>query len=90
MIFAEKILDLAKCTKIENSTSGLWSMRDELPEVLWEKIPKNQANWMVFVQAIRAVDMGHIGEGVENIKRKQRAMHKSRLTSTSSNSAQQQ
>ena len=60
MIFAEKILDLAKCTKIENSTSGLWGMRDELPEVLQEKIPENQASWMAFTQAIRAVDMGHI------------------------------
>ena len=34
MIFAEKILDLAKRAKIETSTSGLWNVRDELPEVL--------------------------------------------------------
>ena len=52
MIFAEKILDLAKHMKIENSTSGLWSMRDKLPEVLQEKIPENQASWTAFAQAI--------------------------------------
>jgi hypothetical protein len=34
MIFAEKILDLAKQAKIETTTSNLWSVRDGLPEVL--------------------------------------------------------
>ena len=34
MIFAEKILDIAKRAKIEGSTSSLWNVRDELPEVL--------------------------------------------------------
>jgi hypothetical protein len=45
MIFAEKILDIAKRAKVEKSTSGLWSVRDELPEILREKIPENQASW---------------------------------------------
>ena len=70
MIFAEKILDLAKRAKVEMSTSGLWSVRDELPEVLWEKIPEDQANWAAFAQAIKGVDMGHIREGVRKYKEK--------------------
>ena len=45
-------------------------MRDELPEVLREKIPENQASWTVFVQAIKDVDMGHIREGVRKCKDK--------------------
>jgi Zinc knuckle len=68
MIFAEKILDLAKRAKIETSTSGLWSVRDELPEVLREKIPENQASWVVFAQAIKDVEMGHIREGVRKYR----------------------
>ena len=36
MIFVEKVIVLAKR---ENSTSGLWHVRDELPEILREKIP---------------------------------------------------
>ena len=64
MVFAEKILDLAKRAKIEASTSGLWSVRDELPEVLRERVPENQASWIAFAQAIKDVDMGHIREGV--------------------------
>ena len=70
MIFAEKILDLAKRAKIEMSTSGLWNVRDELPEVLREKIPENQPSWTAFAQAIKSVDMGHIREGVRKYKEK--------------------
>jgi hypothetical protein len=70
MIFAEKILDLAKRAKIETSTSGLWNVRDELPEVLREKIPEDQASWTAFAQAIKDVDMGHIREGVRKHKAK--------------------
>jgi hypothetical protein len=70
MIFAEKILDLAKRAKIETSTSGLWSVRDELPEVLREKIPEGQTSWTAFAQAIKNVDMGHIREGVRKHKEK--------------------
>jgi hypothetical protein len=70
MIFAEKILDLATRAKIEASTSGLWNVRDELPEVLREKIPENQTSWTAFAQAIKGVDMGHIREGVRKYKEK--------------------
>ena len=70
MIFAEKILDLAKRAKIETSTSGLWNVRDELPEVLREKIPEAQTSWTAFAQAIKDVDMGHIREGVRKYKDK--------------------
>ena len=68
MIFAEKILDLAKRAKIETTTSGLWAVRDELPEVLREKIPENQASWTAFAQAIKDIDLGHIREGVRKYK----------------------
>ena len=70
MIFAEKILDLAKRAKIETTTSGLWSVRDGLPEVLREKIPEGQTSWTAFAKAIREVDMGHIREGVRKHKEK--------------------
>ena len=70
-IFAEKILDLAKRAKVEMSTSGLWNVRDELPEILREKIPENQTSWTAFAQAIKEVDMGHIREGVRKHKEKE-------------------
>jgi hypothetical protein len=70
MVFAEKILDLAKRAKVEGSTSGLWNVRDELPEILREKIPENQPSWTAFAKAIKDVDMGHIREGVRKYKEK--------------------
>ena len=70
MVFAERILDLAKRAKIETSTSGLWNVRDELPEILREKIPENQTSWTAFAQALKDVDMGHIREGVRKFKEK--------------------
>jgi hypothetical protein len=70
MIFAEKILDIAKRAKIDSTASGLWSVRDELPEILREKIPEGQASWTAFAQAIKDVDMGHIREGVRKYKEK--------------------
>jgi len=70
VIFAEKILDLAKRAKIDNTTSGLFNVRDKLPEVLREKVPEDQASWMAFADAIKKVDMGHIREGVRKHKDK--------------------
>ena len=70
MVFAEKVLDLAKRAKVEDTTSGLWSVRDELPEILREKIPENQTSWKAFARAIKEVDMGHIREGVRKYKEK--------------------
>ena len=64
VIFAEKILDLAKQAKMEESTSGLWNVRDNLPETLREKIPEDQGSWREFTQAIKKIDMGHIRDGV--------------------------
>ena len=68
MVFAEKILDLAKQAKIDRMTSGLWNVRDELPEVLHKNVPENQPSWTAFTQAIKDVDMGHIREGVRKYK----------------------
>jgi hypothetical protein len=64
VVFAEKILDLAKQAKMEESTSGLWKVREKLPETLREKIPEDQSSWREFAQAIKKVGMGHIREGV--------------------------
>src|SRR5271168_2609938 len=55
IIFAEKILDLAKRAKIDNTTSGLFNVRDKLPEVLREKVHEDQASWMAFADAIKKV-----------------------------------
>jgi len=66
--FAEKLFDLAKQAKIEATTSGLYVVRDNLPEVLREKVSDNQEDWTTFVAAIKAIEMGHIRDGVRKHK----------------------
>ena len=42
VIFAEKVLDLAKHAKIETTASlGLFTLQDNLPEVLRERVPED-------------------------------------------------
>ena len=62
--FAENALDLARRAKIEKGTSSLWVVRDGLPEVLREKVTENQASWTTFCDVIKAINMGHIRDGV--------------------------
>lgn len=69
IVFAEKVLDLAKQAKIERTANlALAESQDNLPGVLQEKIPKNQADWATFTNAIKAVELGHIREGVQRYK----------------------
>ena len=79
MVFAEKILDLAKQAKIETTMSlGLFTLQDNLLEVLMEKVPEDQASWMLFANAIKAVEMGYIREEVQ--KHKERAAAPEKIT----------
>jgi hypothetical protein len=70
VVFAEKILELAKQAKVEESTSGLYKVRENLPETLRERIPEDQGSWREFAQAIKKVGMGHIREGVRKYTEK--------------------
>jgi hypothetical protein len=62
--FAENALNLAQRAKIDTGTSSLWVVRDRLPEVIREKVSENQTSWATFCAAIKAVEMGHIRDGV--------------------------
>ena len=70
VIFAKKILDIAAWAKIETTTSGLYTLRDKLPEVLREKVPENQKDWTTLCQALEGVEMSHIWEGVRKYNEK--------------------
>ena len=69
VVFAEKILDLVKQVKIKTMTTlSLFTLRDNLPEVLHEKVSENQLSWIMFVNVIKSVELGHIREGVRKHK----------------------
>jgi len=75
--FAENAINRAQRAKIEKGTSSLWTVQDELPEVIREKVPENQTSWEMFCAAIKAVEMGHIRDRVR--KHKERVEEKASI-----------
>ena len=68
IVYADKLLDLAKQAKMERTTSSLYAVCDNLPKVLQKKVSEKQKNWSTFTNTIKTVDLGHIWEGVHNHK----------------------
>jgi hypothetical protein len=64
IVFAEKALDLAKRVKIATTTHLIWQVRDQLPDVVKEKINETQQNWTTFHKAMVDLPLGHIREGI--------------------------
>jgi hypothetical protein len=75
--FAENAINLAWRAKIKKGTSSLWTVQDELPEVIHKKVPENQTSWETFCTAIKAVEMGHIRDRVR--KHKERVEEKASI-----------
>lgn len=69
--FADKALDLAKRAGIDTGSSSIWAFRDELPDILKEKVSENQLSWQTFCTAIKGVELGHIRDGVKKYKEQQ-------------------
>lgn len=66
--FAEKALDLARRAKIDTGSSSIWTVCDNLPDIIKDKVSETQATWTTFCQAIKDVDLGHIRDGVKKHK----------------------
>ena len=64
-VFADKLLDLEKRAKIEKTTTSIWQVRDNLPNILKSKIGESHANWIAFCRAIKDIDPSHIRDGVK-------------------------
>jgi hypothetical protein len=63
-IFADKLLDLAKCMKFEKTTTSIWQVHDNLPNILKSKVGESHTDWMAFCKAIKDVDPSHIRDSV--------------------------
>ena len=60
VIFAEKALSLAKISAGSNS---IWKVRDELPDIIRQKVKETYPTWTEFCAAIKGVEMAHIWDG---------------------------
>ena len=65
VIFAEKALSLAKQAKISNGSNSIWKVRDELPDIIRQKVKETYPSWTEFCAAIKGVEMAHIRDGVK-------------------------
>jgi hypothetical protein len=65
VIFAEKALSLAKQAKISTGSNSIWKVRDELPDIIRQKVKETYSTWTEFCTAIKGVEMAHIRDGVK-------------------------
>ena len=72
IIFAEKALDLAKCTGFEKTRSSLTGVRDNLPEVFKEKISGSIGTWEAFCAEIKAIDINALRDWVRKEEGKEK------------------
>ncbi|KAF8799841.1 hypothetical protein BYT27DRAFT_7217383 [Phlegmacium glaucopus] len=63
--FAEKVLDLAKQAKINQSSSGIWKVCDNLPDALKEKITSTYKDWTSFCDAIKSLDLSVVRDAAK-------------------------
>ena len=69
VVFAEKALSLAKQAKISAGSNSIWKVRDELPDIIKQKVKETYATWTEFCAAIKAVEMAHIRDGVKKYQK---------------------
>jgi hypothetical protein len=67
--FAGKLLQLAQRAQIDATDTAIWAARDNLPDILKEKVSESQTDWRVFCTAIKAVQLSHIRDGVAKLNK---------------------
>ncbi|EDR16009.1 uncharacterized protein LACBIDRAFT_301586 [Laccaria bicolor S238N-H82] len=90
VVFAEKALSLAKQAKISTGTNSIWKVRDELPEIIRQKVKETYANWTEFCSAIKEVEMSHIRDGVKKYQKEKEEKEKVDAAIAGLHRAQQQ
>jgi len=66
--FAQKALSLAKLAGIDTGTSCIFNVRDELPEIIRDKVSESHTSWVSFTDAIRNMDLTYIRDGVRKFE----------------------
>ena len=76
VIFAEKALSLAKQAKISAGSNSIWKVRDELPDIIRQKVKESYASWTEFCTAIKGIEMAHIRDGVKKYQKEKEEKEK--------------
>lgn len=68
--WADKIQQLAMGAKVETGTTYIGQVRKNLPSTIKEKVDTQHRSWGLFLQAVRDVDIEHIKDGMEELKKR--------------------
>ena len=69
--WADKMATIVRGAKLEATTTYIGHVRKELPKLLREKVGTGHADWEIFLQAVRDVDLDHIRDGMDAWKKEQ-------------------
>ncbi|KAJ7676201.1 hypothetical protein B0H17DRAFT_945530 [Mycena rosella] len=69
IIWADKMQKLAVGAKVDTGTMYITHARRGLPDTIKDKIPSTFANWTAFLKAVREVDIEHIRDGAEKLRK---------------------
>ncbi|KAJ6570674.1 hypothetical protein B0H10DRAFT_1839944, partial [Mycena sp. CBHHK59/15] len=71
VIWADKMAKLAAGAKVNTGTMYIAHTRRGLPDIIKDKLVVNFVNWDAFLKAVRDVDIEHIRDGAEKLKKEQ-------------------
>ncbi|KAJ7125735.1 hypothetical protein C8R46DRAFT_927594 [Mycena filopes] len=69
VVWADKMQKLAAGAKVASGTMYITHTRRNLPDIIKDKIPSTFKDWAEFLKAVREVDIEHIRDGAEKLKK---------------------
>lgn len=69
--WVEKMTTIIRGVKLGGTTTYIGHVHKELPKLLREKVGAGHADWTMFLQAVRNLDIDHIRDGVDIWKKEQ-------------------
>jgi hypothetical protein len=62
IVFADKAIELARKLEVSDTTNYITTTRKNLPDIIRDKVPVDQANWVSFTKAIKEIDPTYLAE----------------------------
>jgi len=72
IIWAEGVLALAKLAKVEKSAILIWQVKEKLPEMVWDLLDEEYANWEMFTGAVKGLSTGKLKEGKAKLEKRRK------------------
>lgn len=71
VVWADKMQKIAAGAKVDSGTMYIAHARRSLPDIIKDKIPSTFKSWAEFLKAVREVDIEHIRDGAEKLRKEE-------------------